>query len=115
MLALTCATSAALLGGLAISYARFVWTHGNGFRRWMRWLAPLWALASFYNAGIWSWAATHDGFLTVPWLRPAAPLVFLIPALVLWNALREDTRRHDQERAAAQALQTLKGRLDAQP
>jgi hypothetical protein len=106
MLATLAAVSAALLGGLAIAYARFVWTHGNGFRRFMRWLAPLWSLVSFWYASIWVYDALHPDFDSTPWLRPVAWAVFLIPSLILFNSLKEDTRRkaeHNHDAALVEA------------
>jgi hypothetical protein len=92
MIVVLCAVSAALLGGFAIAYARFVWTHGNGFRRYMRWLAPLWAAVAYWHALIWTLAAFDPTLRTPPLLRPVAWLAYAIPALTLFNALREDTR-----------------------
>ena len=107
------ATSAALLGGLAIAYAHFVWTHGNGFRRWMRWLAPAWSALAFYYAAIWTWDAFDEQAVdTIRWLRPVGWLVWLIPALTLFNALREDTAHREEERKAERRLAIIRERLN---
>lgn len=102
--ALTNAVSAATLGGLAIAYARFVWTHGNGLRRFMRWLAPLWALVAFYHAAIWVADTFHPAIDTLQWMRPFSWLLLAIPACVLFGSLVEDTKHPEQEKQAEQQL-----------
>ena len=97
---------AALLGGLAVAYARFVWTHGNGLRRFMRWIAPLWALAAFYHAAIWTWDAFDPAVDTLHWMRPCSWLLLAIPAMVLFGSLVEDTKRkaeHAEDAALVEA------------
>jgi hypothetical protein len=102
--ALLNSVSAATLGGLAIAYARFVWTHGNGLRRFMRWLAPLWALVAFYHAIIWTWDAYNPTVNTLYWMRPCSWLLLAIPAFVLLGSLLEDTKHREQERQAESQL-----------
>lgn len=104
------AACAALLGGLAVAYAHFVWTHGNGFRRFMRWAAPLWAGAAFYHATIWALKAYYPTVDTLHWMRPVSWLLLAIPAIVLFGSLREDTRRHLEEREKVARLSaTIEG------
>ena len=109
---LLAAVSAATLGGLALAYARFVWTHGNGLRRFMRWLAPLWSLVSFWYAAVWTADAMHPEIDTATWLRPVAWLVFAIPAFVLVGALVEDTAHREQERRAEKQLNLFWDRMN---
>lgn len=111
LFALLAAFSASLLGGLAVAYCRFVWTHGNGLRRFMRWLAPIWALVAFYHAAIWVADAFNPDINTVPLLRPAGWLAFLIPAFTLLGALIEDTAHRDEERRAEKQLKQIAERL----
>ena len=105
--ALLNSVSAALLGGLAVAYSRFVWTHGNGLRRFMRWLAPLWALAAFYHAAIRTWDAFDPAVDTVHWMRPCSWPLLAIPAFVLFGSLVEDTKHREQERKAETRLSDL--------
>ena len=114
--ALLNAVCAALLGGLAIAYAQFVWTHGNGFRRFMRWAAPLWAMAAFYHAAIWTLKAFDPTIDTLHWMRPASWLLLAIPAIVLFGSLREDTRHKQIEQARMARLSaTIEGMRNGKP
>jgi hypothetical protein len=106
------AVCASLLGGLAVAYAHFAWTHGNGFRHWMRWLAPLWALVAFYHAAIWTADAFNPDINTLQWMRPVSWLLLAIPAMSLFFSLREDTDHRAQERQAEATLQAATRRLE---
>lgn len=111
LFALLNAVCSALLGGAAVSYARFAWTHGNGLRRFMRWLAPLWALVAFWQSAVWVTVAIDPGFPSVKYSRPVGWLVFLIPALILFFSLAEDTEHRAQERQAEKVIADITERL----
>jgi hypothetical protein len=110
-LAILAAAFAGMLGGLALSYGLFA--RRSRFRRFMRWLGPTWALVCFWYATVWVAAAIQPGYQDVTrWLRPVAWLAFAIPSLVLFGALREDTRHLDEEQQAKQAIQAIAADLE---
>ena len=96
--ALLNATAAATLGGLAFGYASWVHREGNGQRRWMIWLGPVWGAVALYHAGVWVADAFYPTINTFPLLRPVGWLAFAIPALVLFRAIAEDKRKRQQQK-----------------
>ncbi len=98
------AACAGLLGGLAFGYASWIHREGNGQRRWMIWLGPVWGIVALYHAAVWAADALHPAINTVPLMRPCSWLLLAIPALVLLRAILEDQKHRQQRQADTRLL-----------
>lgn len=114
LLALLAAVAAATMGGVAISYS--MWVRKSGVRRrWMRWLGPVWAMTAWWYAIIWIVDAIHPSFNQAIWLRPAAWLVFAIPAATLLAALAEDRQDQQNRQTLTVKVAEIERRLNGKP
>lgn len=107
-----CSLSAGALVGAAIAYGMWIRRTGQQRRKWMTFVAPLWAAVAAYHAVIWALVATVDGFQPTPWLRPVGWLSFAIPAVVLVGAIVEDRQRHHTERRLEAAIRQAERALN---
>lgn len=98
------AACAGLLAGLAFGYAHWIHAEGNGQRRWMIWLGPLWGTVALYHAAVWVADAYHPDINTVTLMRPCSWLLLAIPAVVLFRAIAEDQKHRAQQRQDTRIL-----------